>query len=117
MNAGSSRRPDTDLLMVCIPNISTAKPIRISAICCMDFFLEIMRIRIPATAIIALRLSVESSFSAAEAPSPPTEERQMTQPVMLVPMIAPMIMEIACRRRIMEELTKPTTMTLVAEDD
>ena len=65
-------------------------------------------------AVIALRDSVLSSFSAAEAPSPPTPERQITQPVILVPMTAPIMTAIACRSRIMPELTKPTTITLVA---
>ena len=44
-------------------------------------------------------------------------ERQMIQPVMLVPMMAPMTMPMAWRTFIMPELTKPTTMTEVAEDD
>ena len=41
----------------------------------------------------------------------------MTQPVTLVPTMAPMTMPMACRTFIMPELTKPTTMTDVAEDD
>ena len=41
----------------------------------------------------------------------------MIQPVMLVPMTAPMMMAMAWRSFIMAELTKPTTMTLVAEED
>ena len=44
-------------------------------------------------------------------------ERQIIQPVILVPMIAPMIMAMAWRSFIMAEFTKPTTMTLVAEED
>ena len=97
-----------------MPNISTANPIRMSPACWMLFFLPTIRIRMPATAVMALRDSVLSSFSAADAPSPPTPERQITQPVMLVPMTAPMITAIAWRSRIMPEFTKPTTITLVA---
>ena len=41
----------------------------------------------------------------------------MTQPVTLVPSTAPRITAIACRSRIMPEFTKPTTITLVAEED
>ena len=41
----------------------------------------------------------------------------MIQPVMLVPRIAPITMLMACRTRIIPELTKPTTITLVADDD
>ena len=36
---------------------------------------------------------------------------------MLVPRIAPITMLMACRTRIIPELTKPTTITLVADDD
>ena len=41
----------------------------------------------------------------------------MIQPVMLVPTIAPMMTAMAWRTFIMPELTKPTTMTEVAEED
>ena len=44
-------------------------------------------------------------------------ERQIIQPVMLVPIIAPMTTPIAWRTFIMPELTKPTTITDVAEED
>ena len=36
---------------------------------------------------------------------------------MVVPMLAPMMIQTACRSVIMPELTKPTTMTVVAEED
>ena len=62
-----------------------------------------------------VRVAVESSLIQ---PSPPLRSlRQMTQPVTLVPRIAPRIMPMACLTFIMPELTKPTTMTEVAEDD
>ena len=41
----------------------------------------------------------------------------MSWPVMVVPTFAPMMIHTACRRVIMPELTKPTTMTVVAEED
>ena len=41
----------------------------------------------------------------------------MIQPVIDVPRIAPRTIEIACRTFIMPELTKPTIMTDVAEED
>ena len=41
----------------------------------------------------------------------------MIQPVMLVPISAPWITLSACSGFIMPELTKPTSMTEVAEDD
>lgn len=36
---------------------------------------------------------------------------------MVVPMLAPIIMPIACLNFIIPELTKPTTITVVADDD
>ena len=48
--------------------------------------------------------------------SAPTS-RAMSWPVMVVPMLAPMMIHTAWRRVIMPELTKPTTMTVVAEED
>ena len=41
----------------------------------------------------------------------------MTHPVMLVPITAPIMIGIACRSFIIAEFTKPTTITLVAEED
>ena len=67
-------------------------------------------------ATIALRFSVLSSCRAAEVPPSPMLERQMTQPVTLVPMTAPMMTAMACRSFIIPEFTNPTTMTLVAEE-
>ena len=48
---------------------------------------------------------------------PPMSEREMIQPVILVPMIAPIIMDIACFIFIIPEFTKPTTITDVADED
>ena len=67
-------------------------------------------------AATALRDSVLRSSRAEDAPSE-SSDRQMIQPVMLVPMTAPMMIAMAWRSFIMAELTKPTTMTLVAEED
>jgi len=41
----------------------------------------------------------------------------MSWPVMVVPILAPMMIHTACFSVIMPELTKPTTMTVVAEED
>ena len=48
---------------------------------------------------------------------PPRSEREMIQPVILVQMIAPIIMDIACFIFIIPEFTKPTTITDVADED
>ena len=42
--------------------------------------------------------------------------RLKSHAVTVVPTFAPMMTLIACRRVIMPELTKPTTMTVVAEE-
>ena len=114
-NTGSSRSGDTAADMVDMPNIKTAKPMRISPTCCLVWFLENMRSRMPATEIMPVSVAVENRST--QPPPPPRSERQMIQPVMLVPRMAPMTMLIAWRTRIMPELTKPTTITLVADDD
>ena len=61
-------------------------------------------------------VAVESSRTQPEL-VPPTSDRQMIHPVMLVPRMAPSTTPIACRTFIMPELTKPTIMTEVAEED
>ena len=41
----------------------------------------------------------------------------MSWPVIVVPILAPMMIQTACCRLIIPELTNPTTMTVVAEED
>ena len=43
--------------------------------------------------------------------------RAINCPVTVVPIFAPMIIQTACRSVISPELTKPTTITVVAEED
>ena len=50
-------------------------------------------------------------------PLPSTPARTSIQPVAVVPILAPMIMPIALASFIRPELTKPTTITVVADDD
>ena len=114
INSALCLRGETAPLMVCIPNISTAKPRRISPICQLICFLENMRRMMPMTATAAVRVEVDSRETQ---PLPSRLERQMIQPVTLVPIRAPSMMETACSSFIMPEFTKPTTITEVAEDD
>ena len=65
--------------------------------------------------MIADRVSVDNRLNIPLLP--PMSEREIIQPVILVPMIAPMMMDMACFIFIIPEFTKPTTMTDVAEDD
>ena len=66
-------------------------------------------------AVMAERVSVDRRLKIPEEEE--MSEREIIQPVMLVPMMAPMIMEMACLTFIIPEFTKPTTMTEVAEED
>ena len=77
--------------------------------------LQNMRSTTPITATMADIVAVEKS--AAQPPLPSRLERQIIQPVTLVPMSAPRMTEMACLNFIMPELTKPTTITDVAAED
>ena len=79
-----------------------------------SFFENILRI-IPATETMPVSVAVERSETQPVPSSRP--ERQMIQPVILVPSIAPKTMPIACLSFIIPEFTKPTTITDVAEED
>ena len=113
--ASLSRRGETAPLMACMPNISTAKPMRISPMWTRDCFLEIIRSKMPMTATTPVRVEVDSRATQPEPPS--RADRQMIHPVTLVPKMAPMTMPMACLTCIMPEFTKPTTITEVAEED
>ena len=113
-NAALSRSGDTAVLIDCIPNISTEKPSMMSPTWRRCWLRLNMRRIMPHTAITALSVDVENS---ATQPLPSSSERQIIQPVTLVPRSAPRITAIACRSFIIPELTKPTTITDVAEDD
>ena len=49
--------------------------------------------------------------------SPSTPVRLSSHAVTVVPTLAPIMTLMACFRLIMPELTKPTTITVVAEED
>ena len=115
IKVGSSRSGETAEDIVDIPNIKTAKPIKISPTCFFAGFFAVMRRTMPITEITPVSVAVENRSS--QPPVEPMSERQMIHPVMDVPRIAPSTMEIACRTFIMPELTKPTIMTEVAEED
>ena len=98
-------------LMVCIPLISTEKASRISP----TFFCPCLRQKkyrmMPTKAMKA------NTVAEVKPPPPSTLARVSTQPVAVVPMLAPMTMPTALDSCISPELTKPTTMTVVAEED
>ena len=114
IKAGLSLSGATEPLMACMPYISTEKPSIISPTWCFCWLLVNMRSRIPMIAMTAESVDV---LSREIQPEPLIDDRQMIQPVMLVPIRAPSITVTACSSFIMPELTKPTTMMDVADED
>ena len=114
IKAGLPLRGATAELMACMPYMSTAKPSIISPRWWLDCpELNILSI-IPITATTAVIVDVDSRETQ---PLPSRLERQIIQPVTLVPIKAPRMIEMAWLSFIMPELTKPTTITEVAEED
>ena len=115
VNSGTSASGFTAALIVSMPNISTAKPSITVATLFGLSFLE--NIRIP-TATIARIGEKEVGLHIC------TKNEELSIPVMprihaviVVPILAPMMMPTACCSFMMPELTKPTTMTVVADED
>ena len=96
--------------------MSTAKPSMIPPMFFADVFLANIHSPMPASATTPVSISV-LKYLATLAPEPPRLFRQRIQPVILVPRMAPRTTPTACLTFIIPELTKPTTMTDVAEDD
>ena len=115
VNSGTSARGATALLMVFIPNINTAKPsITVATFFSLSLW-ENMRIPTPMIASMGEKDVGLHSFTKKEELSIPAVPR--IQEVIVVPILAPMIIPTACCSFMMLELTNPTTITVVAEDD
>ena len=115
MNASLSFRGATAPDMAVMPYISTAKPSRMLPRCLRVGFPFTIRSRMPTMANMPVSVAVDSRSTQ---PLPPEMLfRHRIHPVTLVPRIAPMMTPMACRTFIMPELTKPTTITEVAEED
>ena len=102
-------------LMVSIPNIRTANPIRIVPTSFFFSFWENIRKTMPITASMGEKEEGLSICSRRLDPSIPV--RLNSQEVTVVPMLAPMITPTAWDSCIMPEFTNPTTITVVAEED
>lgn len=100
--------------MDCMPNISTAKPKSMLPTFCRVRSFENILSTTPAMAVAAEIFAVDST---AAQPPASMEESAIIQPVMLVPIIAPLTTARAWVSFIMPEFTKPTAITEVAEDD
>ena len=115
LNCSLSASGATAELIVSIPNISIAKPIRIVPI---SFFLldfDIIIKKMPIIASIGVKDVGLSSCIKMLSPCIPVSDN--SHDVIVVPILAPIITPIACDSRIIPEFTKPTTITVVADDD
>ena len=115
VNSGTSARGLTASLIMFMPFISTVKPTRIWPMLCFFSFLVNMMNATPHSAMMGVKELGLSRRRKTLLPSMPVSDR--IQLVTVVPMFAPMITPAAWLSFMMPELTKPTTMTVVAEDD
>ena len=114
-NSGTSLRPETASDIVIIPIIKIAKPMRIVPISLRDcFFDTIIRI-IPIIARTGENEDGLQSFKIRLSPS--RETRLMNHAVTVVPIFEPMMMPTAWESLSIPEFTRPTTMTVVDDDD
>ena len=116
VKVGLSFKGETAPLIVSIPNMSTAKPNRMLPIV---FFLEpsfpvIMQIIPIAARTGENELGLSSLINTFPLLIPVSDR---IHDVIVVPMLAPIIMPTACVSFIIPELTKPTTITVVADED
>ena len=115
----SLARPPTAPDIMSMPTIRTAKPRRMEPISFLRPLLTNMIRQIPMTAKIGIQ---ESGFNhlmmlRAAAPPLPKPDKPVNQEVTAVPTLAPMITPTACSSVMVPEFTKPTTITVVAEED
>ena len=97
-----------------MPNISVAKPSRIRPLSFLRLFLQNMNSMMPTSASTGVNEVGLSSFTqSALLLMPP---RLRIHAVTVVPTFAPIITLMACFSVIRPELTKPTTMTVVADE-
>ena len=114
VNAGTSLSPETAVDIVSIPNIRVAKPRRIIPV---SFFLKLLQNIykiIPIKASIGVKEVGLKRLTSILSLSIPVI--LIIHAVTVVPTFAPIITLIACFKVIMPELTKPTTITVVADE-
>ena len=99
--------------MSCMPLRSTPSARSMMPVFFFASVFESMKNNTPVIEIIENIVDAERR-SAAE---PPMLDMLRIQPVAVVPMFAPIIIGMPCTSVIIPELTNPTTMTEVAEDD
>ena len=100
--------------MVSIPVMRVAKPSRIAPVSRRLSSRKAIYSTMPMTARMGVK---EEGFSSRMSTLPPSSPARLSsQGVTVVPMLAPMITWTACRRVMSPELTKPTTITVAAEE-
>ena len=115
VKAGTSASGLTAPDIICMPNISIAKPRKMLARSRRLRCREDMWISMPAKAMAGVNVA---GFSRSVYQAPPLMPAvDSIQPVTVVPTFAPTISGMVCRSVMMAELTKPTAMTVVAAED
>lgn len=115
VNSGTSASGLTAPLIISMPVISTAKPIMMLPASCFLSPLAKSSRQTPINARTGVNVAGLHNVSSRLSPCKPVSER--IQLVTVVPMFAPMMTPAACESRMMPELTKPTTITVVADED
>ena len=115
VNCGTSFSGSTAELMAFIPNINTAKPSKmLPTSLCLSFLDDIIK----SSPIIARIGENDVGFSIwIKKLLLSIPERLKIHDVIVVPTLAPMIIPTAWDNFMIPEFTKPTTITVVAEDD
>ena len=111
---GSFLSAETAPVMVSIPYISVAKPSSISPVSFRLLFLDTIKKMIPNSARIGVNDDGFNSLTKTLLLSIPA--RLKIHAVTVVPIFAPIMTLMDCFRVINPELTKPTTMTVVADE-
>ena len=114
-NWGISARGLTAPLISSMPYIKMAKPIMMRPTSRRRWRLEPMISRIPARAIRGEKFSGFSRFTKTFSLSMPVRDR--IHAVRVVPMLAPMMMPMVCLNSMTPEFTRPTSITVMAEED
>ena len=110
MSASGATAP----LIVSIPNIRIANPRRILPISFfLELFLQVIVIIMPITASTGEN---DDGFKRLIHPAPLIPVSDNIHEVTVVPILAPIIIPTACESCIIPELTKPTTITVVADE-
>ena len=109
-----SASPETALDIASMPNISVANPSKIVPVSFDFCFFDIISITMPKSASIGTKDDGLSIFTQTLSPLMPV--RLSIHPVTVVPTFAPIITFVACFSVISPEFTKPTTITVVADE-